>query len=194
MGTTKVQKIFNPYSPGKTMEKQISNVYTFKNHTDAEMAVKSLGLAGFEMRHLSIVGRGYHTEEHPIGFYTKGDRIRSWGKFGLFWGAIWGLLFSPAVFVLPSVGVVAMAGPLGTALAGALEGAVVVGGFSALARAMLELGVDTDHAIRSEVAIKADHFLLLVHGSHQEIEQAHNVLQSPMKQLAWDQSSHVMPS
>jgi hypothetical protein len=69
------------------MTTEISNVYVYKNHMDAENAVRSLGLSGFEMKHLSIVGRGYHTEEHPLGFYSKGDRIRSWGKFGVFWGA-----------------------------------------------------------------------------------------------------------
>ena len=60
------------------MTTEISNVYVYKNHMDAENAVRSLGLSGFEMKHLSIVGRGYHTEEHPLGFYSKGDRIRSW--------------------------------------------------------------------------------------------------------------------
>jgi hypothetical protein len=84
------------------------------------------------MKQLSLIGRGYHTEEHPIGFYTKGDRIRSWGKFGIFWGTIWGLLFAPAVFILPSFGVVAMAGPVVTALVSALEGAVVGGSLSVL--------------------------------------------------------------
>ena len=109
------------------MRSDISNVYLFKTHHDAENAVRTLALASFDMKHLSIVGRGYHTEEHPLGFYSKGDRIRSWGKFGAFWGAIWGLLFVPAVFVLPGLGVVAMAGPLVTVLVSALEGAVVMG-------------------------------------------------------------------
>ena len=151
------------------MTTEISNVYVYKNHLDAENAVRSLGLSGFEMKHLSIVGRGYHTEEHPLGFYTKGDRIRSWGKFGVFWGAIWGLLFAPAVFVLPGLGTLAMAGPVVNLLVSALEGAVVVGGLSALGCAMLEMGVQQDRAIRYELALKADQFLLMVHGSNDEI-------------------------
>ena len=135
------------------MEKQQSNVYVFKTHFEAENAVRLLGNSGFDMKHLSVIGKGYHTEEHPIGFYTKGDRIISWGKFGAFWGAIWGLIFAPAVFLIPGIGVMAMAGPVVTALVSALESAVVVGGLSALGSALVELGVQKDQAIKYEVAI-----------------------------------------
>jgi len=167
------------------MEKTLPNVYVFKSHADAENAVRSLGLSGFDMRQLSIVGRGYHTEEHPIGFYTKGDRIRSWGKFGVFWGAMWGLLFSPAVFVLPGLGVLAMAGPVVTMLVSALEGGVVVGTLSALGCAMLELGIQHDKVIQYEVALKADQFMLIVHGSNDDIQRARTQLESPPKQLGY---------
>ncbi len=169
------------------MENQLSNVYVYETHFDAENAVRSLGMAGFNMKHLSVVGRGYHTEEHPLGFYTKGDRIRSWGKFGIFWGAIWGLLFAPAVFILPGVGMVAMAGPVVTVLVSALEGAVVIGGLSALVCAMLELGIDQANAIKYEVALKADQFLLMVHGNESEMQHARSMLSGPNKQLTFEE-------
>ena len=172
------------------MTNELSNVYVFSNHFDAENAVRSLGLSGFDMKHLSVVGRGYHTEEHPLGFYTKGDRIRTWGKFGVFWGAIWGILFAPAVFVLPGLGMLAMAGPVVNVLVSALEGAVVVGGLSVLGGAMLELGIHQDKAIKYEMALKADQFLLMVHGSIDEIERAHNLLEGPKKQLTYE---HQLP-
>ena len=83
------------------------------------------------MKKLSVVGKGYHSEEHPVGFYTAGDRIKSWGGVGAFWGSM-GLLLALAVFLLPGLGLIALAGPLVSALVGALEGVVVVGGLSAL--------------------------------------------------------------
>jgi hypothetical protein len=167
------------------MKLEISNVYSFDTHADAENSVRLLALSGFNMRRLSVIGRGYHSEEHPIGFYTKGDRIRSWGKFGAFWGAIWGLLFAPAIFILPGIGVTAMAGPIVSSLVNALEGAVVVGSLSALGSAMLDSGINEELAIRYETAIKADQFLLLVHGSNEEIQLAHNLLEGPKKQLSF---------
>jgi len=174
------------------MDKKPSNVYAFKTHFGAENAVRLLGLSGFDMRHLSVIGRGYHSEEHPIGFYTKGDRIRALGKFGAFWGAIWGLLFAPAVFVLPGIGVTALAGPVVASLVGALEGAVLMGGLSALGTAMLELGINHEQAIKYETAIKADQFLLLIHGSSDEIERAYNLLEGPKKQLGFNHKLSVI--
>ncbi len=51
-------------------------------HTDAETAIKSLNASGFDMTKLSIVGKGYHSEEHPVGFYTAIDKMRTWGGVG----------------------------------------------------------------------------------------------------------------
>jgi hypothetical protein len=55
--------------------------------------VKELAAAGFEMKNLSVVGKGYHTEERVVGFYNVGDRVKFWGKRGAFWGGPWGLFF-----------------------------------------------------------------------------------------------------
>jgi hypothetical protein len=151
-------------------------VYIYDTHDAAEEAIRSLSKADFDMKNLSLVGKGYHSEEKPVGFYTSGDRIKSWGANGAFWGAIWGLLFAPAVFFLPGLGVVAMAGPIVTTLAAGLEGAVVVGGVSALGAALSQLGVSDDDVIRYDTAIKVDKYLLMVHGSAAELAKAHYVL------------------
>src|SRR5450432_1997562 len=109
------------------MENETSPAYVFNTHVEAEAAIRLLSKSGFDMKKLSLVGKGYHSEEHPVGFYTVGDRIKTWGGIGAFWGGLWGLLLAPAVFFLPGIGLMAMAGPVVSALLGALEGAVVVG-------------------------------------------------------------------
>jgi hypothetical protein len=132
------------------------------------------------LKKLSLVGKGYHSEEKPIGFYTTGDRIKAWGGTGAFWGGIWGLLLAPAVFVLPGLGVVGMAGPIVAALVGALEGAVVVGGLSALGAALTQIGVPKVQVNKYEAALKIDKFLLVVHGSAGDQEMARSLL-APLK-------------
>jgi len=82
-------------------EKYNSAVGLFSNHQDAESAVKELQQSGYDMKKLSVVGKDYHTEENVIGYYNTGDRMATWGKFGLFWGWIWGLLFGSAFFTHP---------------------------------------------------------------------------------------------
>ena len=151
-------------NPGHALPGDTVATHVFDHHAQAEAAIQRLSKAGVDVTKLSLVGRGYHTEEHPLGFYTSGDRIRSWGANGAFWGGIWGLLLAPAVFFIPGLGLLAMAGPVTTALVGALEGAVVVGGLSALGAALAGIGVPREDAIRYETALKADKYLLMVQG------------------------------
>ena len=157
------------------MDKQAA-VYTFNTHIEAEDAIRSLSHSGTDVKKISLIGKGYHSEEHPIGFYTLGDKMKSWGGVGAFWGGIWGLLLAPAVFVLPGLGLLALAGPVVTALVGALEGAVVVGGVSALGAGLIEMGVAKDSVIKYESALKADKYVLIVHGNAEEVERARSVL------------------
>ncbi len=161
---------------GRIMEEQSSPCYIFATHQEAEQAIRALGKAGFDMKKLSLIGKGYHSEEHPVGFYTTGDRVKAWGGMGAFWGGIWGLLLGPAVFVLPGVGVVAMAGPFVAALVAALEGAVTVGGVSALAAALTQVGVPKDSVVRYETALKVDKYVLMVHGDAHDMATAASVL------------------
>jgi len=153
-----------------------SSFFVFDTHTAAEDAIRSLGQAGFDMHKLSLVGKGYHSEEKPMGFYTAGDRIKSWGGAGAFWGGIWGMLLAPAVFLLPGLGLVGMAGPIVATLVGALEGAVVVGGLSALGAALTQVGVPKDQVIKYEAALKVDKYLLVVHGSAEDQANARELL------------------
>lgn len=159
------------------MDKVNALSYIFNTHLEAEDAIHLLSRAGFDLKKLSLVGKGSHSEEYPVGFYTTEDRIKSWGGAGAFWGGIWGLLFAPAIFFLPGVGLLAFAGPLTAMLVGALEGAVVVGGVSALGAALAQIGVPEDQVIKYETALKVDKFILVVQGSDEEQRQARSVLE-----------------
>ena len=128
------------------------------------------------MRKLSLIGKGYHSEEHPVGFYSTGDKIRAWGSTGAFWGSMWGILMAPAVFLLPPLGMVAMAGPIVSVVISALEGAVLVGGLSAVGAALSQMGVPKDQVIVYETALKADKYVLMVHGSDDEVARAKSIL------------------
>ena len=158
------------------MEKDSLPVYVFNTHVEATEAVKALGKAAYDVKKLSIIGKGYHTEETPIGFYTLGDRIKTWGGIGAFWGGIWGLLIAPAIFFLPGFGLVALAGPVVAALVAALEGAVLVGGVSAIGVALMQIGVPKDQIVKYETALKVDKYVLVVHGSVEEQDKARTVL------------------
>ncbi len=154
-----------------------SVVAIYFTHENAELAVKELKHQGFDMTKLSIVGKDYHTEEHVVGYYNAGDRMMSWGKFGAFWGGLWGLLFGSAFFLIPGLGPVFIAGPLVAWIVGALEGAVVVGGLSALGAALVSIGIPKDSALKYERELQAGKFVLIAHGSQEDVNRARALLE-----------------
>jgi hypothetical protein len=153
-----------------------SVVAVYSSHTDAEKAVANLSAASFDITKVSILGKDYHTEENVVGYYTAGDRMKSWGGIGAFWGGIWGLLFGAGFFLIPGIGPVLVGGPFLAALVGALESAAVVGGLSAVSAGLVSLGIPKDSAVKYEAEIKADKFVMVVHGTAEELEQARAIL------------------
>ena len=151
---------------------------TFAHHADADAAVKELGLAGFDITRLSVLGKGYHTDEHVTGFYNQGDRVRFWGTRGAFWGGLWSLFFGGIFLTVPLIGPVVAVGYLGAMLVAALEGAVVVGGFSAVAAALYGMGIPKDSVLRYETAITADGFLVMAHDTPERIAVARQILEN----------------
>jgi hypothetical protein len=150
----------------------------FNSHIEAESSIKELQLAGFDMTKLSIVGKDYHTEEHVVGFYNAGDRMKVWGKQGAFWGGFWGLLFGSALFVIPGIGPLFVFGPLAMWIVGALEGAAIVGGVSALAAALFSIGIPHDSSILYETALKSSKFLVIAHATGGQVAQAKSILET----------------
>jgi uncharacterized membrane protein len=94
------------------MFKANSAVAIYDTHEQVEQAIKNLQKADVDMKTLSIAAKNTHTDEHVIGYYSTADRMKYWGKTGAFWGGLWGLLFNSALFIIPGVGPVLLAGPL----------------------------------------------------------------------------------
>jgi hypothetical protein len=60
----------------------------------------------------------------------------------------------------------------------ALEGAIVIGGVSALGAGLFSLGIPKDSVVKYEASIKAGKFLLIAHGTVDEVQHARNILQN----------------
>ena len=160
------------------MTRENAVVAIYHTHTDAEAAVKELQQAGYDMKKLSIVGKDYHTDEHVTGYYTTGDRMKYWGKLGAFWGGIWSLLFGSAFLLIPGLGPIVAAGPIVAWIVGALEGAAVTGGLTALGAGLYSIGIPKDSILKYETALKTDQFLLIAHGSPAEATKAQQILRT----------------
>lgn len=155
-------------------------VAVFSDHNAAEAAVKELGASGFDMSKLSIVGRDFFTDEHVVGFFNTGERVKYWGKLGAFWGGLFGILFAPAFFWIPGVGPILTGGVLGSVVMGMIEGgvfgALATGGLTALGAALFSIGIPKDSVLSYERDLKAGRYLLLVHGEEEETQRAKELL------------------
>lgn len=129
-------------------------------HTEAEAAIKELKLAAFNVKKLSIVGKDYHTDKHVVGYYSTGHWMKYWGT------------------AIPGIGPVLMAGPLIGWVLGALEETVVAGEMTVIGAALSNLGVSKDSVLNCETALKANKFLLLAHGTAEEVAHARGVIQT----------------
>jgi hypothetical protein len=167
-------------------------VAVFADHQAAEAAVKKLTADGFKMKNLSVVGKGYHTDEKVVGFYNAGDRIKFWGTRGLFWGGLWGLFFGGLFLATPFGPVVAL-GYLATILIAGIENAVVVGGLSAIGAAIYSMGIPKDSVIQYEADMKADGFLVMAHGTAEEVARAKAIL-GAAKPSRLDVHAYVKPT
>jgi len=162
----------------ETTNEKNSVVGVFDSHERAEQAVRDLQRAGFNMKQLSIVGKDYHSDEHVVGFYSTSDRMRYWGGLGAFWGGLWGILFGSAFFWVPGLGPLVVAGPLVSAIVAGLEGMALVGGLSALGAGLISLGIPKESVLKYERAVRANRFLLIAHGSSEEVGRAREIVES----------------
>jgi len=158
------------------MSDKNSVVAVYDSHVAAEQAVKELQQSGFDMKKLSIVGKDYHTDENVVGYYNAGDRMKFWGKLGAFWGGITGLLFGSAMFFVPGIGPLVVFGPMVGWIVAALENAVIVGAMSALGAGLYSIGIPKNSILKYETAVKNGKFVLVAHGTSDEVSRAKNTL------------------
>ena len=129
-------------------------------HTEAEAVIKELKRASFNVKKLSIVGKDYHTDKHVVGYYNTGDRMKYWGT------------------AIPGIGPVLIAGPLLRWVLRALEETEVTGGMTTIGAALHNLGISKDSVLNYETALKSSKFILLAHGTAEEVAHARSIIQT----------------
>lgn len=153
-------------------------VAVFQSHTLAENAVRKLANNGVDMKSISIVGKNYHSEDNPVGYYNAGDRARILGRYGVFWGGLVGILFSSLFIFIPVFGHLVILGPLASMVVSGIEGSVVGGATGAFLGALSAMGIPKNSILRYETALKADSFLVAVQGSQAQVENARKIIDS----------------
>jgi hypothetical protein len=159
--------------PVGTQPLQETVVASYRNHDDAENAVRILTSNGIPPSAISIIGRNFESNEKVLGFYRPGDAAVTGASEGAWYGGFFGLLLGAVgMFAFPLVGTLVVLGPLSGMIAGAIGGA----GIGALINALVALGVPKDQAIKYQNRLQAGEFLLLVRSPAVDTARAHELL------------------
>ena len=159
-------------APSVTPETQ-SAVAVYHSHEAAEDAVRQLQHAGLPMNIISIIGRDWQVREDVQGYFHPGDAVREGASAGAWYGGLFGLLLGIGLFVVPVAGTILVLGPLGGLIAGAIGGT----GVGALVGGLTALGIPKDQALKYQTQLEAGEFLVTVHGSPEQIAEAHQILE-----------------
>lgn len=149
-----------------------SVVARYRNHGDAEEAVRRLHQAGVDPSKISIIGRDFEVREDVQGFYRPADLAAEGARQGAWVGGLFGLFAGLAFFVFPVAGPLFILGPL----AGLFTGVVGGAGMGALLAGLMSLGIDRERALRYQSHLQAGEWLLVVHAAPEEVERAREIL------------------
>ena len=159
------------------MSQESSAVGVYSDFDAAEAAVQELGKGGFPIQHVSIIGQDFGSEKKVHGFVTSCDVAKSSARTGAWVGGIFGLLAGAAFLWVPGVGPLVVAGSLAAALLGGLEGAVGGAAAGGLLGWMVSLGISKQHIIKYEESVKAGKYLVVAHGSGDDVAKAKRILE-----------------
>jgi hypothetical protein len=95
---------------------------------------------------------------------------------GAWVGGIFGVLVGAAFLWVPGVGPLVAVGSLAAVLLGGAEGAVAGAAVTGLLGWLFSLGISRDKILRCEEAVKAGNFVLVAHGSEEDVEKARDIL------------------
>ena len=166
-------------------EKNRVLVAVYPDEQATEAVVRRLIDKGYQMDLISVLGQLHASGDDTLGIYhlNVGDRMKAWGKQGIFWGGLWGLLAGAAgLFMVPGVGAVAAAGYIVEAIAsGAVVGAGAMGGAAALSQlavAYHRAGIPQEKIESLHKAIEEGKYVLMLRGAASELDQWNEVLAS----------------
>ncbi len=151
-------------------------IQVYDSMSAAETAVRKLNEGHFPIKQVSIMAQDMASEKEVHGFITTGDVAMAGAGTGAWVGGLFGILVGAAFIWVPGFGPLFIAGPLAAALLGGVEGAVAGAAGGGLLGALFGMGVSKQQIVKYEETLKAGQYLLVAHGTPEEIELARHIL------------------
>ena len=149
-----------------------SVVAVFANTEDASQAIERLRRCGVDAHDVSVVGRSFHVDEQPTGYYSLGNGPRYLGRAQEFWGELLERAKYEAFLWVPGAGLLVVAGPILEPLLTQLRIETPRAGNMPLAAALVAVGVLPTMARKYEMAINGDMVLVMFRGQSEAVGRA----------------------
>jgi len=153
-----------------------STIGTYETMEAAEIAVRALDKGGFPIRQISIITQDMQSERGVQGYITAGDVAKQTAGVGAWTGGLFGILMGAAFIWVPGFGPLLVAGAFAAVLLGGVEGAAIGAAAGGVLGALAGWGVSKQHILKYEEQLKAGKYLLVAHGSDNEVRRAHTLL------------------
>ncbi len=145
----------------------------YDNHELALNAVIELKNSGFHVKHISILGKAKkEVLDDDMNIIAESPLNLGGVAVGTVAGTTAGALAGLGLLAVPGLGILMGTGALIGAIAG-FEFGLIGGG---LASVLMSLGLHKDSAKAYQQYLDEDKFLLMLNGSHEELEKAHDIL------------------
>jgi uncharacterized membrane protein len=155
-----------------------STIGSYNTMSEIEEAIDMLDKGGFPIKQVSIVTQNIESEKEVQGYVTTGDVAKTGAGTGAWIGGLFGLLVGAAFLWIPGFGPLVVAGSFASMLVGSMEGAAVGAAGGGLLGSLVGWGVSKQHILKYEEELKAGKYLLIAHGSSEEVGRAQSILQS----------------
>jgi len=152
-----------------------STIGVYDTHDKAIEAVQELQKAGYSTKHVTLLGQAEIKDEHmQIKTVNPGKVAVTEVGIGAVVGPVIGALAGAGIFAIPGLGFLFGAGALVGAIAG-FDFGLIGGG---IVSALTMLGLKSDRASLYDKHLKEGKFLVIVHGTDQEITKAKDILEA----------------
>jgi outer membrane lipoprotein SlyB len=152
----------------------------YDSMSKAEETVYTLDRGRFPIKQVSIVAQHLQNERRVNGYVTVTDAGRAGAMAGAWLGGLLGLLTGVAFMWMPGFAPLILAGHLASvllALVGGVDGAIAGVAWGGVLGILVGVGVSREHIIRYKDHAKAGKYLVIAHGSGEEVERARTILQ-----------------
>ena len=129
-------------------------VGVYDDHRSADAALSAFLGSTLDLRQLSVVGKEHHRDLCADAYCRSADRTLYSGQFGTFW----------------------VAGPLTAAVIQGLDVGAPMAELNALGVGLFIQGIPLEAAAEYESAVRADKYLLVVHGVEADVDYAAAVM------------------